>query len=101
MLKNFKIRNKLIVLILPLLLFIGLVGWIGMQSMREANDSLATIYNDRVVCLAQLSAVRDAYAIKMSGAARKLAAKQISAEEALKSFEEGREMIDKIGRAHV
>ena len=101
MLKNFKIRNKLIVLILPLLLFIGLVGWIGMQSMREANDSLATIYNDRVVCLGQLSAVRDGYAIKMSGAARKLAAKQISAEEALKSFEEGREMIDTQWKAYL
>jgi len=101
MIKNLSIRNKLIFLITPLLIFIATVGWIGMKSMKEANDALSTIYHDRVECLGQLTAVRDAYSIKITRATRKLVLKQASYEETLASLDEGKKTIDTEWQAYL
>ena len=101
MIKNLSIKNKLIFLITPLLIFIATVGWIGMKSMKEANDALSTIYHDRVECLGQLTAVRDAYSIKITRATRKLVLKQANYEETLTSLDEGRKIIDTEWQAYL
>jgi methyl-accepting chemotaxis protein len=94
MIKNLRIKNKLILLIAPALIFIGVVGWIGIKSMKNANDALSTIYHDRIECLDQILKIRDGYSIKIMGMTRKLVDKNISYDEALKSFDEGQELIE-------
>jgi len=94
MIKNLSIKYKMITLIAPLLIFIGLVGWIGMKSMKNANDALSTIYHDRVECLDQIMKIRDGFSIQIMGMTRKLVNKTVTYDEALKSFEKGQESID-------
>jgi len=101
MIKNLPIKNKLILLVAPLLFFICVVGWVGMRSMADGEKALTTIYIDRVECLGQLLNVRDGYSIKIMGATRKLVAKNIGFDEALKSFDEGQALIDKEWKAYL
>jgi methyl-accepting chemotaxis protein len=94
MIKNLSIKYKMITLITPLLIFIGVVGWVGMKSMKNANDALSTIYHDRVECLDQIMKIRDGFSIHIMGMSRKLVNKTVTYEEALKSFEKGQDVID-------
>ena len=94
MIKNLSIKYKLVTLITPLLIFIGVVGWVGMKSMKNANDALSTIYHDRVECLDQIMKIRDGFSIQIMGMTRKLVNKTATYEETLKSFEKGKDQID-------
>ena len=42
-----------------LILAILLVGWLGFSGMRNSNDSLRTVYEDRVIPKAQLAEIGD------------------------------------------
>ena len=101
MIKNLSIKNKLILLVTPLLFFICLIGWDGMKTTNEGEKALTTIYIDRVECLGQLLDVRDGYSIYIMGATRKLVAKSIGYDEALKSFDEGQALIEKEWKAYL
>ncbi|QKM65256.1 methyl-accepting chemotaxis protein [Polynucleobacter tropicus] len=95
MIKNLSIKNKLILLVSPLLFFICLIGWDGMKTTNEGEKALTTMYVDRVECLGQLLNVRDGYSIYIMGATRKLVARSIGYDEALKSFDEGQALIER------
>ncbi|HEY8086008.1 MAG TPA: methyl-accepting chemotaxis protein [Methylophilaceae bacterium] len=57
MLKNISIKSRLIFLItVSSLLLIG-VGIFGLHGMAASNESLRTVYEDRLICMGQLSTI--------------------------------------------
>jgi methyl-accepting chemotaxis protein len=101
MLKNLKIQNKLLVLISVLLVLTTLIGLEGMKVNNQANEVLKDLYYNRIECFGQLQDVRDGYAINIMGMTRKLVNHQVSYEEALQSFDEGKAKIDSQWKAYI
>jgi methyl-accepting chemotaxis protein len=80
-------------------LLIG-IGVIGLRGLGETSDALATVYNDRVVCLGQLKDVSDAYAVQVVDTAHKLRAQKLDWAAARRSLEEARSQIDSNWKAY-
>ncbi|HEY7985350.1 MAG TPA: methyl-accepting chemotaxis protein [Methylophilaceae bacterium] len=57
MLKNISIKSRLIFLITVSSLLLIAVGVFGLHGMASSNESLRTVYEDRLVCLSQLSSI--------------------------------------------
>ena len=57
MFKNLSIKSRLIFVIGFLSLLLIMVGTIGLSSLSATNDSLKTVYEDRVVALGQLERI--------------------------------------------
>jgi len=68
-LNKFSIKTRLTVLVTVLLSLAVLVAGLGMLRLKDANASIETIYNDRVVSLGHLKAVADSYAVTIVNAA--------------------------------
>ncbi len=64
-LHNLKTRTKLSILSLVALVGILLLGVLSIVKLKDANDGLNRVYNDRVVPLKQLKVIADAYAVNI------------------------------------
>ena len=51
--------GRLAAMFTMLILAIMLVGWLGFSGMRNSNDSLRTVYEDRVIPEGQLAEIGD------------------------------------------
>ncbi len=69
---SFKIGTKLYGLIGLLLLFLSIVGGIGLYTSNTARIGLETVYNDRVVPLKDLKIIADMYAVNIVDASHKV-----------------------------
>ncbi|WP_410499936.1 methyl-accepting chemotaxis protein [Chitinibacter sp. S2-10] len=74
-------------------LLIG-IGSIGIYSLNQINQSLKTVYEDRVVPLQQLKLIADAYAVSVIDAVNKANAGLLDAEATLKQVKTARLEID-------
>ena len=63
------------------------IGAIGLNGMRSANDSLKTVYEDRVMPLEQLKVVSDMYAVNIVDTAHKTRNGNLSWAEGLKNVQ--------------
>lgn len=61
--KNLTIQQQLMLLSGVLLAFLIASGLVGIQMVRNADDDIRSLYEDRVVPLKQLKAISDAYAV--------------------------------------
>jgi len=85
-LNKFSIKLRLTLLVSVLLTIAVLVAALGLLRLREANASIETIYNDRVVCLGQLKAVADGYAVSIIHAANQTRDGSLTLPEAIQSI---------------
>lgn len=93
LLNNFSIRNQLIFLsALPMLAIILIISE-SLSSLKEADQGVASIYDDRVVPLKDLKIIADNYAIYVVDAVNKANAGTMSAPEALLGIRNAREEI--------
>jgi methyl-accepting chemotaxis protein len=81
--KNFKISTKLFLLIALLIAISIVIGTQGIFQLRKINQSVHSMYYDRVVPLEQLKNVSDAYAVSIVDIAHKYYHGLISRTEAL------------------
>ena len=65
MLQNLKTKSKLSLLSLIALLGIIILGSLGIIQLKEVNNGLERVYNDRVVPLEQLKIIADEYAVNI------------------------------------
>ncbi|WP_194726579.1 methyl-accepting chemotaxis protein [Noviherbaspirillum malthae] len=95
MFKNLTIKTRLIGVIgfLSLQLIIG--GVIGIASLNNANNSMRSIYDDRLVALGQLDRIIRYVNDNNSAVAKALTGEQNDVEKALKEVGERSKMIDK------
>ncbi|WP_193091117.1 methyl-accepting chemotaxis protein [Halomonas colorata] len=75
-------------------LFLVLSGLLSSFSLRNVNQTMQSLYEDRVVPLRGLKIISDAYAVNVIDAVNKANAGLITAEEALQAVQNAREVID-------
>jgi len=75
--RNIKISTKLIFLILVTSAVTIYIGLFGIGNLSVVNSSLETVYNDRIVPLAQLKTISDMYAVNIVDATHKMHNKNI------------------------
>ncbi|MCT7514599.1 HAMP domain-containing methyl-accepting chemotaxis protein [Aliarcobacter cryaerophilus] len=95
MIKNLKIRTKLIVLSfvsLSIALFLGITS---IFKLENTNEGLKGVYHDRVLPLVQLKNIAEAYAVNIVDTAVKLRNDKISFEKCVSNINEAKTIIDK------
>ena len=95
MIKNLKIRTKLVILVSILILFIGLVGTIGFRSMEAANAALDTIFHDRVEALGQIKAISDALSNNIVDTVHQVRSGAKSFETGSKDIQDANDIVEK------
>ena len=88
-----KIGTKLYSVVAFASLAMIVVGGVGFYIAKATNDGLDTVYNDRVVCLAQLKTISDMYAINIVKTAQKTLDGEESWGDARKNLAEAREKV--------
>lgn len=82
------IKQRIIYTVLFLSLLLLLIGSMGLYNLKQVNQSLRTVYEDRVVPLKQLKLVADAYAVNIIDAMNKANAGMMTAEETAKNIQQ-------------
>jgi methyl-accepting chemotaxis protein len=72
-----------------------LIGFIGLGAIKQTNQGLRTVYQDRVIPLAQLKEIVDAYAVDLIDAANKANAGLFTPAQAIESVERAQRVIKK------
>ena len=81
------VRARLFLLTAILCLLMAALAVAGMVLLGQSNDSLRTVYDDRVVPLQQLKTVSDLYAVNIVDTTHKLRLKQLGADESRRLIE--------------
>ncbi|MBM5574415.1 MCP four helix bundle domain-containing protein [Deefgea sp. CFH1-16] len=88
------IQQRLIYTVLFLSLMLMTLGGMGLYNLQQVNQSLKTVYEDRVVPLKQLKIIADAYAVNIIDAANKAQVGLVSAENTAQQVAAAQQMID-------
>jgi methyl-accepting chemotaxis protein len=100
-LRNLAIGKQIGLGFLVALSFLVLTGVASMLSLRDANQAMQSVYDDRVVPLKGLKAIADAYAVDVIDAVNKANAGLISAEDALRAVRHASEVIQGEWKAYM
>ena len=95
MIKNLKIRTKLIVLSFVSLAISLFLGITSIFKLENTNDGLKRVYHDRILPLVQLKNIAEAYAVNIVDTAVKLRNDKISFEKCVSNINEAKTIIDK------
>ena len=95
MIKNLKIRTKLIVLSFVSLAIALFLGITSIFKLENTNEGLKGVYHDRVLPLVQLKNIAEAYAVNIVDTAVKLRNDKISFEKCVSNINEAKTIIDK------
>lgn len=93
MFDKMKVATRLLLLAGVLILFLLLIGVLGIFGMRESNAGMETVYNDRVVPLRDLKVISDNYAVNIVDIAHKVRLGALSWQEATRSVNKAEEAI--------
>lgn len=88
-----KVSTRLAILLAALVLLAIVMGVAGLTGMREANQGLSTVYQDRVIPLKQIKQVSDAYAVDVVDTAHKMRDGALSQQQALDSLRKAKKSI--------
>ncbi|MCT7501374.1 methyl-accepting chemotaxis protein [Aliarcobacter cryaerophilus] len=95
MIKNLKIRTKLIVLSFVSLAIALFLGITSIFKLENTNEGLKRVYHDRVLPLVQLKNIAEAYAVNIVDTAVKLRNDKIPFEKCVSNINEAKTIIDK------
>jgi|GEM_PF-63591 len=95
-----KIAHKLTLALIIPLVFLSLIGVLGLYSVNNQNASIKTIYEDRVVPLRDLKVIADAYAVSLIDAVNKTNAGLFRAEDTLVALNKAQKLIDDTWNAY-
>jgi methyl-accepting chemotaxis protein len=93
MFDKMKVATRLLLLAGVLILFLLLIGVMGIYGMRESNQGMETVYNDRVVPLRELKVLADNYAVSIVDASQKVRVGLYTWEEGLRSVSKAQDAI--------
>ena len=101
MFKNMRIGVRLgLAFLLPVILLL-VNGIMSIQALRETNQGLETVYNDRVVPLRGLKIIADDYAVNVIDAVNKANAGLMDAETALQGVQQATQRIEAEWKAYI
>jgi methyl-accepting chemotaxis protein len=93
MFDKMKVATRLLLLAGVLILFLLTLGVLGVFGMRESNEGMETVYNDRVVPLKDLKLIADRYAVNIVDASHKVRVGMFSWQEGLRSVQQAEDDI--------
>ncbi|AAR34750.1 methyl-accepting chemotaxis protein [Geobacter sulfurreducens] len=93
MLQNLKIGTRLYGLIGFMSILLIVIGALGLNTARTANNGLDTVYRDRVLPLKDLKIIADMYAVNIVDVSHKVRNGNITWTEGRKSVEEAKKTI--------
>tara|TARA_R110002012_G_scaffold5133_11_gene23483 strand:+ start:8561 stop:10189 length:1629 start_codon:yes stop_codon:yes gene_type:complete len=99
--RNLSIGKQLGMGFLVAVLFLVFSGILSSLSLRSVNETMRSLYVDRVVPLKGLKVISDAYAVNVVDAVNKANAGLITAEEALQAVDSAREVIEREWQAYM
>ncbi|MEO3711450.1 methyl-accepting chemotaxis protein [Roseateles flavus] len=89
------IKSRLILFSVLLIVLLGISGGWSLYALGRVNDSMQTVYQDRVVPLKQLKEVSDAYAVNIVDTTHKVRAGTVEMGAALRLLDEAERDIAK------
>ncbi len=99
--KNLSIARQLALSTLVAVFFLIVSGVLNGYSLSHINQTMRSLYNDRVVPLKGLKTISDAYAVDVVDAVNKANAGLISAEQALSAVRDAHVTIDREWQAYM
>ncbi|MCU1719424.1 methyl-accepting chemotaxis protein [Pseudomonas sp. 5P_3.1_Bac2] len=93
MFDKMRVATRLLLLAGVLILFLLLIGVMGIYGMRESNQGMETVYNDRVVPLRELKMLADNYAVSIVDTSQKVRVGLYSWEDGLRNVNKAQEAI--------
>jgi len=93
MLNNMKVAMRLTILAGALVLLMMVIGTMGIKATSDANQSMASIYKDRVIPLKDLKLIADMYAVNIVDTAHKVRNKGASWQEGIHNVTEAQKTI--------
>lgn len=93
MLNNMKVGTRLYALIGFLSLLLIFIGYLGLSSTSRANETLHTVYNDRIVPLKDLKIIADMYAVNIVDTSHKVRNGNLKWDEARRNLDEAKRTI--------
>ncbi|EXJ16157.1 methyl-accepting chemotaxis protein [Imhoffiella purpurea] len=96
-----KIKTKLVLLALIPSLAMLLIGFVSLDLLRQVNEGVDRIYEDRIVPLQQLKWITDDYAVQIVGAVNKANAGEFTAEQSLEQVERAKDRIQQNWQAYL
>jgi methyl-accepting chemotaxis protein len=101
MLNNIKIGTRLYTLIGFLTIVLVTVGFMGLNSAKQSNEGLDTVYKDRVVPLKQLKIIADMYAVNIVDTSHKVRNGNLKWDEGRKKVDEAIKSIAEQWKAYL
>ncbi|MDM4764451.1 methyl-accepting chemotaxis protein [Pelomonas sp. SE-A7] len=92
---SISISKRLAFLVLGLLGLLALVVLISLMRLDRSNDTLRSLYGDRMVPIKQLNAVADGYAVAVVDGAHKMRAGALKPDAGIKAIEQALKDVDK------
>ncbi|MEQ1529000.1 MAG: methyl-accepting chemotaxis protein [Methylococcales bacterium] len=101
MFANMKVGARLMALVGILSILLIGIGYLGLRGMSQANISLGSVYDDRIVPLEGLRSIADMYAVNIVDTAHKVRNGNISWAEARKNVSEAEKTINQKWQAYI
>lgn len=89
-----KIAHKLLIALAIPTFFLLLIGMFGWYSVKNQNESIKTIYLDRVIPLRDLKVIADAYAVSIIDAVNKTNAGVMPAQDTLAALKKAQDVVE-------
>lgn len=89
-----KIAHKLLIALAIPTVFLLLIGMFGWYSVKNQNESIKTIYLDRVIPLRDLKVIADAYAVSIIDAVNKTNAGVMPAQDTLAALKKAQDVVE-------
>lgn len=93
MFSNMKVAMRLAVLAGTLLVFMVIIGAMGIKGMREAYEGMRSVYMDRVIPLKDLKLIADMYAVNIVDVAHKVRNKGLNWQQGTESVNAAQQTI--------
>lgn len=93
MFSNMKVALRLAILAGALLVFMVIIGGMGVKGMHDEHEAMRTVYMDRVIPLKDLKLIADMYAVNIVDVAHKVRNKGLDWREGISSVEAAQQTI--------
>ncbi|MEP7128417.1 MAG: methyl-accepting chemotaxis protein [Chitinophagales bacterium] len=94
MIKDIKISTKLYILVCLTSFTILVIGIYGLYNLNTVNNSLESVYKDRVIPLKQLKVISDMYNVEIVNSAQKIRNGNIDFKEGKRNVKKGKTAIE-------
>ncbi|MDO8344866.1 MAG: methyl-accepting chemotaxis protein [Cellvibrio sp.] len=93
MFSNMKVALRLAILAGVLLIFMMIIGGMGIKGMYEAHEGMRTVYMDRVIPLKDLKLISDMYAVNIVDVAHKVRNKGLGWQDGITNVQAAQQTI--------